>query len=47
MAPKGGVLLSAEVYARVTGHVLVEEVTGIRLKGIENPVSGYVLKGFT
>ncbi len=45
-APLGGVLLSAEVYERVRALVEVEEMTGIALKGIEHPVSAFVLKGF-
>jgi len=45
-APLGGVLLSAELYARIAPHVEVEEMTGITLKGIDHPVSAYVLKGF-
>ena len=46
MAPKGGVLLSDAAYARIKDRVVVEEVTGIKLKGIEHPVSAFVLKGF-
>jgi CheY-like chemotaxis protein/class 3 adenylate cyclase len=45
-APLGGVLLSADLYARIAAHVEVEEMTGITLKGIDHPVSAYVLKGF-
>jgi CheY-like chemotaxis protein/class 3 adenylate cyclase len=45
-APLGGVLLSADLYARIAEHVEVEEMTGITLKGIDHPVSAYVLKGF-
>ncbi len=45
-APLGGVLLSADLYARIEQHVEVEEMTGITLKGIDHPVSAYVLKGF-
>jgi class 3 adenylate cyclase len=45
-APLGGVLLSADLYARIGEHVEVEEMTGITLKGIDHPVSAYVLKGF-
>lgn len=45
-APLGGVLLSADLYARIAEHVVVEEMTGITLKGIDHPVSAYVLKGF-
>jgi CheY-like chemotaxis protein len=43
--PLGGVLMSAEVYERVREHVAVEEMTGIQLKGIDRPVSAYVLLG--
>jgi adenylate cyclase len=45
-APLGGVLLSADLYARIADFVEVEEMTGITLKGIDHPVSAYVLKGF-
>jgi CheY-like chemotaxis protein/class 3 adenylate cyclase len=45
-APLGGVLLSADLYARIAEFVEVEEMTGITLKGIDHPVSAYVLKGF-
>ena len=45
-APKGGVLMSATVYERVKEHVEIEEVGGIQLKGIDEPVSAYILKGF-
>jgi class 3 adenylate cyclase len=46
-APLGGVLLSRDTYARIRDHVEVEEAPGITLKGIDEPVSAYVLKGFT
>jgi CheY-like chemotaxis protein/class 3 adenylate cyclase len=45
-APLGGILLSADLYGRVKEHVEVEEMTGITLKGIDHPVSAFVLKGF-
>lgn len=45
-APLGGVLISAQMYPRVAQHVDVEEMTGITLKGIDHPVSAFVLKGF-
>ncbi|HEY6078294.1 MAG TPA: response regulator [Polyangiaceae bacterium] len=45
-APLGGVLLSADLYPRVKDQVEVEEMTGITLKGIDHPVSAFVLKGF-
>ncbi len=45
-APLGGVLLSQGTYARIAEHVIVEEAPGITLKGIDEPVSAYVLKGF-
>lgn len=44
--PLGGVLLSADLYQRIKQHVQVEEIGGIQLKGIDNPVSAFVLKGF-
>ena len=43
--PLGGVLLSATVYERVAEFVEVEEIGGIKLKGIDEPVSAYALKG--
>jgi CheY-like chemotaxis protein/class 3 adenylate cyclase len=45
-APLGAVLLSADLYPRIAEHVEVEEMTGITLKGIDHPVSAFVLKGF-
>jgi class 3 adenylate cyclase len=45
-APKGGVLLSETTYALVKDFVLARETEGIALKGIEKPVSAYVLEGF-
>ncbi len=45
-APLGGVLLSQDTYARVSELVITEEMPGIQLKGIAEPVSGYILKGF-
>jgi class 3 adenylate cyclase len=45
-APLGGVLLSADLHARIADHVIAEEMTGITLKGIDHPVSAFVLKGF-
>jgi CheY-like chemotaxis protein/class 3 adenylate cyclase len=45
-APLGGVLISADLYPRIKDHVEVEEMTGITLKGIDHPVSAFVLKGF-
>jgi len=45
-APLGGVLLSRDTYARIAEKVIVEETAGIALKGIDEPVSAYVLKGF-
>jgi DNA-binding response OmpR family regulator len=45
-SPLGGILLSAATFARLRDLVMVEEQTGITLKGIEKPVSAYVLKGF-
>jgi class 3 adenylate cyclase len=44
--PLGGVLLSATVHEAIREHVLVEEMGGIELKGINTPVSAFVLKGF-
>ncbi len=44
--PLGGVLLSQDAYDRVKEHVIVEELPGIQLKGIDHPVSAYVVQGF-
>jgi DNA-binding response OmpR family regulator len=44
-APRGGVMISAETYARVQGSVTCDTVTGIKLKGIENPITAYVVTG--
>jgi class 3 adenylate cyclase len=45
-SPLGGVLLSQTVYDRIRDRVRVKELPGIKLKGIEQPVSGWVLEGF-
>jgi adenylate cyclase len=45
-APLGGVLMSPSVYQRVENLVVVEEMTGLTFKGIDEPQSAYVLKGF-
>ncbi|MGZ3449491.1 MAG: response regulator [Polyangiales bacterium] len=45
-SPLGGVLLSQVAYDRIKKHVIVEELPGIKLKGLPEPVSGWVLKGF-
>ncbi len=45
-APLGGVLLSAANYALVKDFVDVEEMGGIQLKGITEPQTAYILKGF-
>ena len=44
-APKGGVLLSADTYALVREHVHVTPMEGLHLKGIDHPVTAYVLDG--
>ncbi|MEZ4220351.1 MAG: response regulator [Polyangiaceae bacterium] len=45
-APLGGVLMSMSVYERVKDLVLAEEMTGLTFKGIDEPQSAFVLKGF-
>lgn len=45
-APLGGVLMSPSVYERIADRVLVEEMTGLTFKGIDEPQSAYVLRGF-
>lgn len=44
--PLGGVLLSQAVYDRVRDRVDAEELPGIKLKGLAEPVSGWVLRSF-
>ncbi len=44
--PLGGVLLSQTAYDRIKDKVTVEEITGIKLKGLTEPVSAYAIKGF-
>jgi adenylate cyclase len=44
--PLGGVLLSQTAYDRIKDKVMVEEITGIKLKGLTEPVSAYAIKGF-
>jgi adenylate cyclase len=44
--PLGGVLLSQDTYDRLKDKVIVEELPGIQLKGIDHPVSAYVVQGF-
>lgn len=44
-APKGGVLISAETYARMKDSVTCEPLTGLKLKGIENTITAYVVTG--
>ncbi len=46
-APLGGVLLSTTVYERIRDQVIVEEMTGLTFKGIDEPQSAFVLKGFS
>lgn len=46
-APLGGVLMSPSVYQRVRDYVVVEEMTGLTFKGIDEPQSAFVLKGFS
>jgi class 3 adenylate cyclase len=40
-------LLSRDLYHRISNQVVVEEMPGITLKGIDEPVSAYILKGFS
>lgn len=46
-APVGGVLLSAEVWEKVKDWVRAEPLEGLDLKGIDGPVTAWVLQGFT
>ena len=44
-APKGGVLVSVETYERVRDKVVAEPMHGLKLKGIDTPITAYVIKG--
>jgi len=44
--PLGGVLLSQAAYDRLHDRVIAKELPGIKLKGLDQPVSGWVLEGF-
>jgi CheY-like chemotaxis protein/class 3 adenylate cyclase len=44
--PLGGVLLSQLAYDRLRDLVVATELPGIQLKGLAEPVSGWVLRGF-
>jgi adenylate cyclase len=43
-APKGGVLISASTLEAVKELVEVEPLPGLKLKGLTEPVTGYVVK---
>jgi adenylate cyclase len=45
-APKGGVLVSQETYDRVKDQVTAKPLEGLKLKGIDNPITGWVVDGF-
>jgi hypothetical protein len=44
-APPGGILISFETYAQVKDEVRCEERGDVRLKGIAQPISTYVVVG--
>ena len=44
-APPGGVLVSADTFRHVRGAFDVQPVTGLRLKGIDQPVDAYLIQG--
>jgi DNA-binding response OmpR family regulator len=44
-APIGGVLISEEVHALVEEKVICEPMEGLELKGIDKPVTAWVVKG--
>ena len=43
-APRGGVLISADTYRHVRGSFDVQQMPGLQLKGIAQPVDGYLVK---
>ena len=43
-APHGGVLVSADTYRHVRGSFAVQPLTGLQLKGIAQPVDGYLVQ---
>jgi adenylate cyclase len=43
LAPAGGVLIGAETYGRLPDGAVVEEKTGLRIKGKGDVVQAYVL----
>jgi class 3 adenylate cyclase len=43
LAPVGGVLIGSETYARLPAEAVVEEWTGVRMKGKQDAVDAYVL----
>ena len=44
-APRGGVLIGARTYELVKDRVRVEEIEGLKLKGVDEPVRAYVVLG--
>jgi DNA-binding response OmpR family regulator len=42
-APRGGVLIGPRTYERIKDHVVVEERPGLKLKGVDEPVTAYVV----
>jgi adenylate cyclase len=45
-APKGGVLVSEETYERIKDMVIAKPLENIKLKGIDRPITGWVIEGF-
>ncbi len=45
VAPPGGIVASADTYRHVRGAFDVQPLAGLRLKGIEAPVDGYLVLG--
>jgi tetratricopeptide (TPR) repeat protein len=43
-APPGGVLMSADTYRHVRGSFAVQPLVGLQLKGIAEPVDGYLVQ---
>jgi class 3 adenylate cyclase len=43
LAPVGGVLIGAETYGQLPDGTVVEEKTGLRVKGKDDALTAYVL----
>ncbi len=44
-APHGGVLIAQSTYTPIQDRLVVEEAPGVKLKGVADPVTAYVVRG--